>query len=195
VLFVHFHAYPILSRASQEKVREIAALLTSYQLRSRLVMVAFGELQQQVVLAVPPELRVVIYRRLMLRIAERIARGWKARALVTGEVVGQVASQTLENMTAIADVAGLEILRPLVGMDKDEISNEAQRIGTFPISIIPDQDCCTLFTPRHPATRARLADIAAAEQALPIEEMVSSAVTGAIHEDLRGPAAKPRMLK
>jgi tRNA uracil 4-sulfurtransferase len=190
VLLIHFHSYPILSRASQEKVREIAALLTSYQLRSRVVMVAFGELQQQVVLAVPPELRVVIYRRLMLRIAERIARRWGARALVTGEVIGQVASQTLENMTAIAEATSLQILRPLVGMDKDEISHEAQQIGTFPISIIPDQDCCTLFTPRHPATRARRDDIAAAEQTLPIEEMVSSAAAAAVHEDFRGPAPK-----
>ena len=119
------------------------------------MLVPFGELQQQVLLSVPPSLRVVIYRRLMLRIAEQIARKWRARALVTGEVVGQVASQTLENMTTIAEATTLEVLRPLVGMDKDEISAEAERIGTFPISIIPDQDCCQLFTPKHPATRAR----------------------------------------
>jgi thiamine biosynthesis protein ThiI len=187
VLFIHFHSYPILSRASQEKVREIAALLTRYQLRSRLVLVPFGDLQQQVVLAVAPELRVVIYRRLMLRIAERIARQWRARALVTGEVIGQVASQTLENMTAIAEATTLEVLRPLVGMDKDEITREAERIGTFPISIIPDQDCCTLFTPRHPATRARATDVARAEQALAIEEMVSAAVASVAVEDFRFP--------
>ncbi len=156
VLLVHFHSYPILSRASQEKVREIAALLTKYQLRSRLVLVPFGELQQQVVLGVAPELRVVIYRRLMLRIAERLARRWHARALVTGEVIGQVASQTLENMTAISAATAFDVLRPLVGMDKDEITAEAERIGTLPISNIPDQDCCQLFTPRHPATRARI---------------------------------------
>ena len=187
VLFIHFHSYPILSRASQEKVREIAALLTTYQLRSRLVMVPFGELQQQVVLSVPPELRVVIYRRLMLRIAEQLGRSWRARALVTGEVIGQVASQTLENMTAIAQATTLEILRPLVGMDKDEIVAEAQRIGTFPISIIPDQDCCTLFTPKHPATRARLPDVERAELALPIEEMVTAATAAAVVEDFRFP--------
>ena len=187
VLFIHFHSYPILSRASQEKVREIAALLTRYQLRSRLALVPFGDLQQQVVLAVAPELRVVIYRRLMLRIAERIARQWRARALVTGEVIGQVASQTLENMTVIAEATTLEVLRPLVGMDKDEITREAERIGTFPISIIPDQDCCTLFTPRHPATRARATDVARAEQALAIEEMVSAAVASVAVEDFRFP--------
>jgi len=187
VLLIHFHSYPILSRASQEKVREIAALLTRHQLRSRLLLVPFGELQQQVVLSVPPEMRVVIYRRLMLRIAERLARKAHARALVTGEVIGQVASQTLENMTAISAATSLEILRPLVGMDKDEISAEAARIGTFPISIIPDQDCCTLFTPRHPVTRARLADVERAEQALPIEAMVASASAAAAVEDFRFP--------
>jgi thiamine biosynthesis protein ThiI len=187
VLFIHFHSYPILSRASQEKVREIASLLTRYQLRSRLVLVPFGDLQQQVVLAVAPELRVVIYRRLMLRIAERIARRWHARALVTGEVIGQVASQTLENMTTIADATTLEVLRPLVGMDKDEIASQAERIGTFPISIIPDQDCCTLFTPRHPATRARVSDAVQAEQALPIDGMTTAAVGAAAVEEFRFP--------
>ena len=189
VYFIHFHSYPILSRASIEKVQEIAGLLTSYQQHSRLALVAFGELQQQVVLAVPPEFRVVIYRRLMLRIAEKIARKWHAKALVTGEVVGQVASQTIENLTAIAEVSNLEILRPLVGMDKDEISDQAEAIGSLPISNIPDQDCCTLFTPRNPATRARLNDVLRAEAALPIDEMVASAVAAATFEDFSWPVA------
>ena len=187
VQLIHFHSYPILSRASQEKVREIAALLTRHQLRSRLMLVPFGELQQRVVLAVPPELRVVIYRRLMLRIAERLALKGHAQALVTGEVVGQVASQTLENMTAIARATTLEILRPLVGMDKDEITAEAKKIGSYDISIIPDQDCCTLFTPKHPATRARLAAVEQAELALPIDEMVASALAATVVEDFRFP--------
>ncbi len=187
VLFIHFHSYPILSRASQEKVREIAALLTRSQLRSRLVLVPFGELQQQVLLAIPAPLRVVVYRRLMLRIAERIARSWRARALVTGEVVGQVASQTLENLTTIAEATNMTVLRPLIGMDKDEISAQAERIGTFPISIIPDQDCCTLFTPRHPATRATRQEIEDAERALPVDEMVKAAIDGATVEEFRFP--------
>jgi thiamine biosynthesis protein ThiI len=187
VLLIHFHSYPILSRASQEKVREIAALLTTYQLRSRLILVPFGELQQQVLLAVPAELRVVIYRRLMVRIAEELARHWQARALVTGEVIGQVASQTLENMTSIAEATSLEILRPLVGMDKDEITEQAQRLGTYSISIIPDQDCCQLFTPRHPATRVRREEIERAESALPVGEMVDAAVAAAVVEEFRFP--------
>src|SRR5437870_11716 len=187
VLFIHFHSYPILSRASQEKVREIAALLTTYQQRSRLVLVPFGELQQKVLLAVAPPLRVVIYRRLMVRIAEKLARGWRAHALVTGEVIGQVASQTLENMTNIAEATTMEVLRPLVGMDKDEITAEARRIGTFPISIIPDQDCCQLFTPRHPSTRVRRDEIERAESALPVAAMVDAAVAAAAVEEFRFP--------
>ena len=187
VLFVHFHSYPILSRASQDKARELARLLTAFQFDSRLVLVPFGEIQQRVVLTVPPPLRVVIYRRLMLRIAERIARANRAQALVTGEVVGQVASQTLENLSTIGSVAGLPVLRPLIGMDKDEITAEAQRLGTFPISIIPDQDCCTLFTPRHPATKARRHEIELAESQLPIDEIVTGAVGAAAIEEFHFP--------
>ena len=182
VVFVHFHSYPILSRASQEKARELVRLLTRHQLRSRLLLVPFGEIQQRVVLAVSPPLRVVIYRRLMMRIAEAVARAHRAGALVTGEVVGQVASQTLENMSLINDVVSLPVLRPLVGMDKEEITAAAQRLETYPVSIIPDQDCCTLFTPRHPATRARKADIDAAEAALPIDDLVAGAVASAVTE-------------
>jgi thiamine biosynthesis protein ThiI len=125
----------------------------------------------------------------MFRIAEQIARGVKARALVTGEVVGQVASQTLENMAVISAATGLPILRPLVGMDKEEITAEAERLGTYPISIVPDEDCCTLFTPRHPLTRARTADIEAAERTLPVEDLVQRAVTDAVIEQFSYPGA------
>jgi thiamine biosynthesis protein ThiI len=187
VLFVHFHSYPILSRASQEKVRELARLLTQFQYQSRLLLVPFGEIQQQVTLSVAPPLRVVIYRRLMMRIAEAIAWRNRAQALVTGEVVGQVASQTLENLTRISEVVRLPILRPLIGMDKDEITAEAQRLGTYPISIIPDQDCCTLFTPRHPATKARYGDVERAEATLPVQEIVDRAVAAAEAEEFRFP--------
>jgi thiamine biosynthesis protein ThiI len=190
VLFIHFHSYPILSRASQEKVREIVALLATFQLRARLVLVPFGELQQKVVLSVPPALRVVIYRRLMFRIAETLGRLWRARALVTGEVIGQVASQTLENLTAIAEVTAMEVLRPLVGMDKDEITAQAQAIGTYPISIIPDQDCCQLFTPRHPVTRVHRDELAAVETGLAIDQMMEAAMAGAMVEDFRYPVLK-----
>ena len=195
VTFVHFHSYPILSRASQEKARELARLLTMWQQDSRLYLVAFGEIQQQVVLAVPGPMRVVIYRRLMMRIAERIARMRRAQALVTGEVVGQVASQTLENLAVIGSVATLPVFRPLIGMDKDEITAEAIRIGTYPISIVPDQDCCTLFTPRNPLTRGRLADVEAAERALPVDELVQGAVQNAAVEEYEFPVARKRATK
>jgi tRNA uracil 4-sulfurtransferase len=132
----------------------------------------------------------VIYRRLMMRIAERIAQQHRAQALVTGEVVGQVASQTLENLNAINEVVAVPVLRPLIGMDKDEITAEAQRLGTYPISIIPDQDCCTLFTPRHPATKARKRDVVAAEVALSIEEMIAQAIAGAVVEHFDFPVIR-----
>jgi len=187
-ILVHFHSYPFLSRASQEKARDLAQLLTSYQQSTRLFVVAFGEIQRQIVLTVPAPLRIVIYRRLMMRIAERIARANGARALVTGEVIGQVASQTLENMSLIASVATLPILRPLVGMDKEEIVEQAGRLGSFEISIVPDQDCCQLFTPKHPATRARRTAVEEAESGLPIEEMVNRAVEQAEVEQFQFPA-------
>jgi thiamine biosynthesis protein ThiI len=187
VLFVHFHSYPILSRASQEKARELARLLARFQYHSRVFLVPFGEIQQRVVLAVAPPLRVVIYRRLMMRIAERIAGLNRAQALVTGEVVGQVASQTLENMANIDTVVSMPILRPLVGMDKEEIMAEAERLGSYPISIIPDQDCCTLFTPRHPATKAKRHDVERAEAGLPIDEIVEEAVRAAAVESFGFP--------
>ena len=189
VTFVHFHSYPILSRASIEKARQLVTLLTQWQHRSRLYLVPFGDIQQQVVLAVPGPMRVVVYRRLMMRIAERIARDRQAQALVTGDVVGQVASQTLENLAVIGQVATLPVFRPLIGMDKEEITAEAIRIGSYPISIIPDQDCCTLFTPRNPQTRARLASIEAAEAALPIDGLVEAAALSASVEEFRFPPA------
>jgi thiamine biosynthesis protein ThiI len=188
VTFVHFHSYPILSRASQEKARELVTLLTKFQYDSRLFLVPFGQIQQRVVLAVAPPLRVVIYRRLMMRIAEAIALRIRAQALVTGDVVGQVASQTLENMSAIDSVVTrMPVLRPLVGLDKDEITAQAERLGTYPISIIPDQDCCTLFTPRHPATKARKADVDRAESRLPIEDIVNEALAAAVVEEFHFP--------
>ncbi len=190
VRFVHFHAYPILSRASLDKARELVDLLTRQQLQSRLYAVPFGEIQQQVVLTAPPPLRVVLYRRLMMRIAERIAASCDAKALVTGEAVGQVASQTLDNLAVINDVVTLPVLRPLVGSDKQEIVTEARRLGTYPVSIIPDQDCCTLFVPRRPATRASRAEVERAERDLPIDAMIDRAVAAAERTDVAFPVPR-----
>ncbi len=190
VRFVHFHAYPILSRASLDKARELVDLLTRWQLQSRLYAVPFGAIQQQVVLSAPPPLRVVLYRRLMMRIAERLARACDAKALVTGESVGQVASQTLDNLAVINDVVTLPVLRPLIGSDKEEIVEEARRLETYPISIIPDQDCCTLFVPRRPATRASREEVARAERDLPIDAMVEQALAAADRTDAVFPARR-----
>ena len=189
VRLIHFHSYPILSHTSQDKVAEIAELLTRHQLETRLYMVAFGDIQRQVVLAVSPPLRVVVYRRLMLRIAERIGRGCGAMALVTGEAVGQVASQTLDNMAVIDSVTSMPVLRPLVGMDKEEIVREARRLGTYEVSIVPDEDCCTLFTPKHPATRAKAYQVDEAEGGLGVDALVEEAATTAERRDLRFPTA------
>lgn len=182
VAFVHFHSYPIVSTVSQEKVREIVGLLTQYQLRSRLLLVPFGDVQRRVVAATPPALRTVLYRRLMFRIANRLAHRLGARALVTGEVVGQVASQTLDNLAVIDEASAMPVLRPLVGLDKEEITAEAKRIGTYRTSIVPDEDCCQVFTPRHPATHARRADIEEAEAQLDLGALVDGAVAATVHE-------------
>jgi thiamine biosynthesis protein ThiI len=149
--------------------------------------------QRQIVLATPPAPRVVLYRRMMMRIAEAIARKAGAGALVTGEVIGQVASQTLENLSTIDAAAGLPVLRPLVGMDKDEITAQSQRLGTYPISIVPDQDCCQLFTPKHPATRARRDDVERLEADLPVARLVEEAVDTAVVEEFDFPVIRSRV--
>jgi thiamine biosynthesis protein ThiI len=185
--FIHFHSYPVLSRASQDKARQLVTILTRHQLRSRLFLVPFAPVQQQVLTNVPGALRVVIYRRLMVRIADRIAVSMGAHALVTGDVVGQVASQTIENLAVMEGAAALPLLRPLLGFDKEEITREAQQLGTYDISILPDEDCCTLFTPRFPATRATRAAVEAAEARLDLQALVDAAVSAALVEDFRFP--------
>jgi tRNA uracil 4-sulfurtransferase len=187
VIFVHFHSAPYQDNTSQEKVRQLLAVLTRHQFLSRLYLVPFGEIQRQIVAAVARPLRVVLYRRMMLRIAEAIARKEKARALVTGESLGQVASQTLDNMAVVQQATRLPILRPLVGMDKQEIIDQARRVGTFDISSIPDQDCCQLFVPKHPATKARFADVEADESKFDVNELVRYGVENVIEEEFTFP--------
>jgi thiamine biosynthesis protein ThiI len=189
VLFVHFHSVPYLPATSQAKARALVERLTEWQYASRLHLVPFGEIQREVVLGVPPPLRVVVYRRLMLRIAEALARRTGALALVTGESLGQVASQTLENIARIDEAATLPVLRPLIGMDKLEITAQAQRLNTFEISIEPDADCCTLFTPKHPSTRASAGEIAAAEARLDLDRLVAAGADGATLEVFELPQA------
>jgi thiamine biosynthesis protein ThiI len=183
MIFVHFHSVPYQDRTSQEKVRRLVQRLTRHQFTSRLYLVPFGEIQRQIVATVARPLRVVLYRRMMLRISETIARKDKAKALVTGESLGQVASQTLDNMAVIQQATRLPILRPLVGMDKQEIIDQARRIGTYEISSIPDQDCCQLFVPAHPATKAHFAAVEEDEAKLATAELVRYGVENAIEEE------------
>ena len=185
--FVHFHSYPFLDRTSQDKAQMLARLLTRYQYHTTLFLVPFGEIQQHIIGVAPPPDRVVLYRRCMLRIAEALARQRDAQALVTGESLGQVASQTLYNLQVIEAAATLPVLRPLIGMDKTEIMAEARAIGTFETSILPDQDCCTLFVPRHPSTRTRLDRIEASEQKLDLPALIQMAVEAVQTVDMRFP--------
>ena len=189
VIFVHFHSVPYQDRTSQDKVRRLVAILTQHQFQSRLYMIPFGEIQRQIVAAIARPLRVVLYRRMMLRIAEAIARKEKAKALITGESLGQVASQTLDNMAVIQQAVRLPVLRPLVGMDKQEIIDQARRIGTFEVSLIPDQDCCQLFVPKHPATKARSADVEKDESEFDVNELARYGVDNAVTEEFAFPAS------
>jgi thiamine biosynthesis protein ThiI len=187
VEFVHFHSAPYLPDTSQRKTRMLVERLVRHQFAARLWLVPFGEIQREVVLGTPAPLRVVVYRRLMARIAEAIARKTGALALVTGESLGQVASQTLENLARTTEVVGMPVLRPLIGTDKEEIIREARAIGTYEISIEPDQDCCTLFVPRHPETRASVEAVREAELRLDVARLVEAGVAGALTESFRFP--------
>jgi thiamine biosynthesis protein ThiI len=190
LIFIHFHSAPYLDKTSQEKVRQLVTRLTRHQYQSRLYLVPFGEIQRRIVAGTDRPLRVILYRRMMLRIAESLARQERAKALVTGESLAQVASQTLENMAVIQKAAVLPILRPLVGMDKQEIIDQARRIGTFDISSIPDQDCCQLFVPKHPATKARVEAVEEAESKLDVSAMTRSGVEEATKEEFVFPVSR-----
>jgi thiamine biosynthesis protein ThiI len=152
-----------------------------------LFLVPFGGVQQRVVLSVPPPLRVVMYRRLMVRIAEAVATRQGALALVTGDVVGQVASQTLENIAAVNQVATMPILRPLIGDDKEAITATARAIGTYDTSILSDEDCCTLFTPPLPSTRTTPRLVEEAEAALDVPALVQMALDAVTVETFQFP--------
>lgn len=177
LLAVHFHSFPFTSERSRDKVVDLCRLLARYGGPARLFVVHFTDVQTAIHRHCPERLLITIMRRMMVRIAERLARQHGALALVTGESVGQVASQTLESLYTIGEVAGLPILRPLITYDKAEIVALAQQIGTYETSILPYEDCCTLFVPRHPETRPRPEKARAAEAALDIEALVAGALS------------------
>ncbi len=187
--FIHFSGRPLVSRASEEKVHELVRLLTTFQYDSRLYVISFGEIQREIILSAPAPLRIVLYRRMMIRIAEELARKEQCWALVTGDSLGQVASQTPQNLCVIEAAAELPILRPLIGMDKREIIDEARRLGTYETSIEPDQDCCKLFVPPHPSTKTRLDDVLKVERMIDVSALVKRGVENAELTELSFPPA------
>ena len=186
-LYIHFHSYPLVDRSSMEKAAELAQLLGRHQRRSELYLAPLSEIQKRVIVETPPSYRVLLYRRFMLRIAETLARRAGAKALVTGESCGQVSSQTLDNIAVVDQAADMPVLRPLIGLNKEEIVAMARKIGTFPVSIQPDQDCCSLFVPKHPETRGRLAVVERLEAGLPVAAMVAESLDGVARETIPSP--------
>ena len=175
---IHFYSYPYTSPEAKEKVLDLARLLVPYMGKTCVHVVPFTRIQEELRRSCPEELFTILMRRFMMRIACAVAEKNGIQALVTGESVGQVASQTLEAMACTNAVCTLPVLRPVVGMDKEEIVRIARRIGTFETSILPYEDCCTVFTPKHPKTRPQVADLEEAEQALDVGALVAEAVAG-----------------
>lgn len=173
VTYVYFHSFPYIGEQSREKVHDLVRFLARYQPESRLYVAPFARAQEAIRDHCPEGLRTVMYRRMMNRVANRLAEREGALALLTGEAVGQVASQTLENIRAIAETADYPVLQPLIGLSKQDIIRIARRIGTYPISIRPFPDCCTLFQPRHPDTHARAERVHRFEAGLPTEELAA----------------------
>ena len=178
IIPVHFFSFPYTSELAKEKVIDLAKLLTAYCGRLFVEVVPFTHIQEEIRAKCPEEYFTIIMRRMMMRIADRIARDNGCGALVTGESLGQVASQTMEAMQCTGAVAELPVLRPLVGMDKEEVIRIARRIGTFDTSILPYEDCCTVFTPRHPCTHPKIKNVEEAEAALDVEALVQEALDG-----------------
>ncbi len=176
VIYVHFHSVPLVSEASVEKVRDTVTILKKYQPKSKLYLMEFAAIQQQIMVDCNEKLRVVLYRRYMMKIAEKVAELENAKAIYTGEALGQVASQTIENITVVEESVNLPIMRPLIGFDKHEIIEKAQEIGTYDISILPHEDCCTLYVPKHPATKARLIDIQKNEASLDSDNLIEESL-------------------
>ena len=188
---VHFSGRPETSTSSEEIVDQLAEALAPAGGLARVYTVAFGSYQRQIAATCDPDLRVLLYRRLMFAVAERIARIEHARALVTGESLGQVASQTIDNIAAVDQVAGMPVFRPLIGNDKQEIIAEAKALHTYEISIQDHADCCTLFMPRNPETHATLTRIIEAWNALPHAQWVEQMVKDVEYRTYSCPSYKP----
>ena len=175
---IHFFSFPYTSELAKEKVIKLAQLLTEYTGRMTIEIVPFTHIQEEIRDKCPEEYFTLIMRRFMMRISEKIALYNGARGIVTGENLGQVASQTMEAMLVTRAVTTLPVIQPLIGFDKEEIVRTARRIGTFETSILPYEDCCTVFTPRHPRTKPKLEDVERVEKALDVETLVEEAIAG-----------------
>ena len=171
---VHFHSFPYTSMQAKQKVLDLAKIVKKYTLH--MTVVSFTEIQTAIHEKCPEEYMITIMRRFMMRIAEKLAQKHGAGAVITGESLGQVASQTLESITSTNSVATLPVFRPLIGFDKDEIIEIAQKIGTFETSILPYEDCCTIFLPKKPVTKPRLSAVLKVESALDVETLVNNAL-------------------
>lgn len=176
VVFAHFHSFPIVSRASVYKTIQLVKILGKYQPSNVLYLIPLGEIQTYLRTRIDPRYLIIFYRRFMFRIAERVAEKEGAEAIVTGESLGQVSSQTLPNLRTIEEAVSIPVIRPLIGLDKQEIMDLARKIGTYEISIRPQEDCCTLFVPKRQITAARLEKIKELEDQLPVEKLVKSAL-------------------
>ncbi len=183
---VHFFSYPYTSQQAKDKVLELARLLTPYTGQLTVHVVPFTAIQEELRRSCPEELFTIVMRRFMMRISQKVAARCGAKALVTGESLGQVASQTMDAMHVTEAVVDLPVLRPVVGMDKEEIVQISRKIGTYDTSILPYEDCCTVFTPRHPRLRPVLGEVEHAEEALDIDGMVQAAVDGIERIQIRG---------
>lgn len=186
VNFVTFHSSPYIGEASKQKVVSLVRALSRFQSQSRLYVLPFTEVQEAIRDNAPPPYRTVLYRRMMQRLASRLAVTDRSKALVTGESLGQVASQTLENMTCIGAAAELPVIRPLACFDKEEAIDIARRIGTFDLSTLPEPDCCTVFMPPRPVIKGRLSDCTDAEAALDIEGLVERSLAAVEVIDVSG---------
>jgi len=176
-IFVHFHAYPSTSKQSIEKTERIVKVLSGFQGDSVLYLVPFNNIQKEIMLNTRESVRVLLYRRLMMKIGERIARKESAKAMVSGESLGQVASQTIENIAVTSDAVNIPVFRPLIGFDKEEIIRKAKEIGTYEISILPEEDCCVRFVPKHPETKGKVSEIKEEENSLQVEELIEDALS------------------
>ena len=181
---IHFHSYPFTSEKSQEKVRDLAQVLAKYCGRIRLHKVNILEIQKAIGLHCKEEEMTIISRRFMMQIAQRVAEKRFCDALITGESIGQVASQTIQGLTCTNAAVSIPVFRPLIAMDKTEIVEIAQKIGTFETSILPEEDCCTVFSPKKPVTKPKLDRIEKSQNALEVEKLIQDAIDNIEVEDI-----------